>query len=233
MPRTGSTYFCHLLNSHPDVICHGELFHPFEVMTHDDVPESLKDVEARKRDPMGLVEGIYRCRRQAKAVGFKIFPNHNDQVYANLLHDRGTKKVVLRRRNLLKAYTSKLIVARTGLWTSLEGDYPEGRPVKVHVAYAAFRSYALNVRLSHRRVNRIIEQSGQPAFFIDYEDLGCERTMRRLLGFLGVRDDVALTAPLRRQNPEELAQRISNFDALRRQLAGTEWEAFVEGTERR
>src|SRR5262245_66621142 len=75
--RTGSTMLRHMLNSHPDVRCHGE------VMTGRglDSLASARDGDAsatrallnrRASDPQGFLEEVVLDPGGAKAVGFKI-----------------------------------------------------------------------------------------------------------------------------------------------------------------
>jgi LPS sulfotransferase NodH len=58
-PRTGSNWLCSLLNSHPDVLCHHELFNPsgvFYALGHRDGALDLGTPEERDRRPLAFLE---------------------------------------------------------------------------------------------------------------------------------------------------------------------------------
>src|SRR5262250_573283 len=75
--RTGSTMLRHMLNSHPDVRCHGEVMTgSLDALSGDDrdpdpsVTRAL--VDRRERDPQDFLEEVVLDPGPARAVGFKI-----------------------------------------------------------------------------------------------------------------------------------------------------------------
>ena len=62
VPRAGSNLLCTLLNSHPEVLCHHEVFNPrgiFYALTHRDGSFSVGSVAERQRDPLGFLERLW------------------------------------------------------------------------------------------------------------------------------------------------------------------------------
>ncbi|MCA9265021.1 MAG: sulfotransferase, partial [Planctomycetales bacterium] len=61
VPRTGSNLLCTLLNSHPEILCHHEVFNPqgiFLALTQRDRPHSLPSLDERNRDPLRFLDEV-------------------------------------------------------------------------------------------------------------------------------------------------------------------------------
>jgi hypothetical protein len=114
--RSGSSYLATALASYPNVVCLGEIFHP-NVGEHfpDEYATSI-DLGLRERDAVAFVDRVYGLDNGAHAAGFKIFRGHNDVALAHILSDRGIKKIVLRRENVLASFSSLRLAIQTGHW---------------------------------------------------------------------------------------------------------------------
>lgn len=233
-PRTGSTLLCLLLDSHPEIVCHGEIFNKAFI----DLAPSLagnahfrtEGLHLRDEKPYATLEMAYAVGRKAgaRATGFKMQPGQNDAIFMAVLRDRRIRKIVLARRNLLKCYTSHLIAVETHYWTTFTDRTGSPRTAQVIVNPVAFRGYALNVRHIHHVIRGFVDRERQPALFLDYEDLLGESVQREVLAFLGAEPDVALTASVRPHNPPSIRDRVANYDELVARLAGTEWEEMLD-----
>ena len=120
-PRTGSNLLCTLLNSHPEILCHHEVFNPdgiFTALTHRNEHLDLGSLEERDRDPLGFLQRVWE--RQAEdyqlSVGFKWTRGQNDSRLTACLDDSNVKKIVLKRRNRIKTFISEKIAQRTQQW---------------------------------------------------------------------------------------------------------------------
>ena len=68
--RTGSNYLAAMLDSHPEIICHHEIFNPGGVhrsLSYKNSDLSFGTVEERDRDPWSFLHRIYGFTDGAKA----------------------------------------------------------------------------------------------------------------------------------------------------------------------
>lgn len=221
--RCGSNLLCSLLDSHPDVRCHHELFNPagpFTALDLRDAPSPLHDRAARDRDPLAFLQRVWASAPAHRCVGFKMTPDQAPDVLDAVLADRGVRKLVLRRDNPLRALVSERIAESTGCWERYAGEpAPATRP-RVRVTREALQRHVAEVDAFYARVLAPLRADGQTWLELRYETLFDAEAQRLLLAFLGV-----APLPLRtrsvHQNPEPLSQLLDDADALRRALAGT------------
>ena len=222
-PRTGSNWLCAMLQSHPRILCHHEVFHPDEIyyaMGHRDGRLAhLGSARERDADPLGFLERLWQEDCGRSAVGVKVLGDQVPTVLARLLADSGVRKVVLRRQSRLRAYVSLLRARASGFWARRSYD---GLAVQVDapelLEFARrYDAYYSGLRAATR---------SQPALEIVYEELQRDpRVLARLLEFLGVDSDgVELGAHMPRQSSDSLRQAIRNFDELARALRGSALE---------
>ncbi|KAI8466967.1 MAG: hypothetical protein J3K34DRAFT_524121 [Monoraphidium minutum] len=161
-------------------------------------------------------------RRAAKAIGFKLFPEHwhgpqRTQAFHRLLADPAVKKVVLRRTNVLDVYASKLRADKTGAYI--------GRPldgVPLAIDPAAFQGFADHYSAAYDYYDSLLMGQGAASVTrVTYGELagadGGAAAFARLCRFLGV--DAAPPAwPLAvtvRQTRAPLSEGITNYEDLR------------------
>lgn len=226
-PRTGSNWLCTLLDSHPRVLCHREIFNPEGIHTAlslHGTPLDLGDVAERDRDPAAVLRRVWGASFGRDAVGFKLNRESTPAVFPLALDDRGVRKVVLRRRNRVRTFVSERVAAQTGEWEG-PSDHAAGARVALTVDARALRAHvAANARYYDGLTARLAA-SGQGWIEVRYERLGEPAEHERLLGFLGLQDTrVTLLGATRRQNPQPLRELIANFDDLADRLRGSSLE---------
>ena len=122
-PRTGSNWLCTLLDSHPRVVCHREIFHPDGIHAAASLAGAALElgglVEQRDRDPAGLLARVWAADGGRDAVGFKLNRESTPGGFAAVLDDPGVRKIVLRRDNRVRTCVSELVARQTGAWESL------------------------------------------------------------------------------------------------------------------
>jgi LPS sulfotransferase NodH len=233
LARTGSNYLAAMLDSHPEITCHHELFIEGEVhraLTYKGTDVSFGTAEDRERDPWGFLKRVFTYPDGSKAVGFKIAPRNNFWVVVSLMLNRRVRKIVLSRRNWLMVYTSNLIAFQTGSWSRHVAE--AGRAAvadgRVHVDPAEFRRYAGKRIAFYRTLRTLLKLTGQRSFSLDYEDLKDPETLRRLLAFLGVSAEVPLTERTIKQNPDRLSDRIANYQEVAQALRHTRYAWMLD-----
>jgi hypothetical protein len=228
-PRTGSNMLCTLLDSHPDVLCHHELFNPAGVFTALDLRDGgldLGGVEERDGDPLGFLDRVWASHLGHAVVGFKMTHRQNEAVFAAVLRDPGVRKIVLRRDNRVRTYVSRLVAEQTGRWEAYdEAELVRPRP-SVHVDPEALRASVAENEAYYAEIEEVLRETRQASLAVIYERLPDERA--RLLEFLGLPEPRRAAASLRvrsvRQNAATLSELVSNAAELQAALAGTDLE---------
>lgn len=215
--RTGSNMLLSMLNSHPAIVAHGEVFG-----------------QLRGRSVDRVLRAVY-CRHLAsiKAVGCKIFYYHpqddsSGELWHRLQGTAGLKVIHLTRRNRLRSLVSYRIAGQQGVWRVIgkgERQPPRSRPVRMTVdeLREGFRKTAQ----WEREYPRLF--GAEAVLEVAYEDLMAapEREFARVTDFLGVGRRAPHVAT-RRQNPEPLSLLVENYQELKQALAGTEWSGYFE-----
>lgn len=223
--RSGSNLLCTLIDSHPDALCHHELFNPRGIFTALDLRDTstpLHDIAARARDPIAYLAEVWRHARGHACVGFKMTPEQYPEILQAVLEDGGIAKIVLRRNNPLRTLVSERIAELTGRWEAYAGeDACEEEPhPRVHIEYDELDRHVRSVKAFYDGLTDAMRRSGQHWLELGYESLFDAEEQRRICAFLGLSPRV-LRARSVRQNPEPLERLLDNADALRQSLAAT------------
>jgi LPS sulfotransferase NodH len=218
-PRTGSNWLCGVLNSHPEVLCHYEVFHPHAVYyAHafpEHRPEFLRDVARRDADPRGFLDWLYATHYGHAAVGLKLFPGQEPELTATALADSSIRKLVLRRDNRVRVFLSAKRATAVGKFTQLSYD---GMPIELDAD--ELQEFCAGYDAYFEQVERLV--AGQDVLRLSYERLFDPARLDEVLAFLGVGPArVELAAKHARQSSDSLERAIANFDELAQRLAGT------------
>jgi LPS sulfotransferase NodH len=217
-PRTGSNLLCTLLDSHPEILCHHEVFNPsgiFTALTQRHRTMELGSIASRDRDPLGFLERVWTSGRDHRAVGFKWTRGQNEVVLRSVLGDVSVKKIVLRRSNRVKTFVSDKIAQRTGQWEVYDAaELIRPRPHIEVDRHELLRHIELNAEF-YERIQQTLDESSQPYIDLVYEMLFDKAEQRRLLEFLEVEDTkYTLVAASVKQNPTDLKDVVANFGEL-------------------
>lgn len=226
-PRTGSNWLCTLLDSHPAILCHHEIFNPEGIHTaisvrHRDL--GFGTVAERDRHPLKVLDRVWRLSLGHQAVGFKLNRGQNAAVFRHVLADATVRKLVIRRSSRVRTYVSERLAEITGAWESYEGMKTRAaqNPVRIDPAQLQ-RHVALNRRY-YDGIEHTLAASHQRAFHVLYEDLNRRQVRQGMLGFLDVAPEIALRSGTRKQNDAPLDVLIENYEELRHALRGSDLE---------
>jgi hypothetical protein len=232
-PRTGSNWLCTLLDSHPRVLCHREIFNPGGIHTALSLPPGALDLgplDERDRDPEALLRRVWAADCGHAAVGFKLNRESTPGAFAPVLDDRGVRKIALRRDNRLRTCVSELLAIQTGAWESLPGSPPGAPRQRLRLTASQVRAHAARNARYYAGLTSHLRRSGQAWLETRYEDLGERDEHARLLGFLDLeRAPEGLRGASARRNPEPLRTLVANFDELREELRGSPFEEELDG----
>ena len=218
VPRTGSNLLCTLLDSHPEILCHHEVYNPrgiFVALAHRDHAEifGLGTLEERDRAPLEFLEKIWKTGASYHCVGFKWTRRQNEEVLSALVADSAVRKIVLRRRNRLKTFVSEKIAEQIDEWEVYStAALRQPRP-KIVFDAAEFEAHTETNERLYERLESLLVRHGQPFCTTHYEELFEPDEQRRLLEFLQVDDPATpLRAAAIKQNPTDLRDLIANYD---------------------
>jgi LPS sulfotransferase NodH len=209
--RTGSSHLVHLLNRHPEILCHGESFHGRVV--HVQIPSADRDadtvkgelLELRAREPLAYLERIYAVETDRRIVGFKIFPPHNPPVLEHIMENAAIRKIVLFRSNLLARYASLMSAHQAGEWRS-GSDKPQ-----VEFDGDEFSDHCRRYTASTDRIIRTLTAQKQPFWIVRYDELNNSAMIGALVRFLGAEDPMPEDPiPARGRGAPNILSRFSN-----------------------
>ena len=218
MMRTGSNLLQQTLNAIDGVVCHGELLNQDANAVHPSLRHLVEgekpalSVKLRKEQPRKYLEAIL-SQTVADHVGFRIFPEHNNATLKALVDDPSYHKIIL-TRNLLESYTSLKIAEQNNQWImNHAGTRKPWAPIQIDIHN--FKNYLLKNSAYYYHVISRCQLSGQQATPIEYSQLNQPGTLQRLLQYFGPTrafKSEAVTAV--RQNPEPLADKITNYEEV-------------------
>jgi LPS sulfotransferase NodH len=212
--RTGSNFLEESLNDYPGLSCLGEAYNPAFIGRPK--LDALCGVtrEARDHDPMTLLAAV-RDKTDGLA-GFRYFRDHEPRMYAEILGNARCGKIIL-TRNPLESYVSHKIATQTGQWRL--GDMKDARSARIIFDKGEFERLLAQLQARQLDILRILQRSGQTAFYLDYEDIRDLEVLDGLARFLGVAHKKERpTTKTKVQNPSSLRDKVQNFDEMMGQL---------------
>lgn len=212
--RTGSNFLEANLNMFDGITCHGEAFNPHFIGYPD--KEALLGLsrEDRERQPTDLLE---RVKSAPGLNGFRYFNNHDPRVLNPIIEDKTCAKIVL-TRNPLESFVSWKIATATGQWKLTNVSHAKSEAIRFD--RRAFEKHMADLQAFQVTLLNRLQVTGQTAFHVAYEDLQNVDVMNGLATYLGVDDQIkSLNKKLKKQNPEPLSSKVSNFDDMEQSLA--------------
>jgi LPS sulfotransferase NodH len=214
--RTGSNFLEESLNDYPGLSCLGEAYN--SVFIGKPKLDALCGVTLAMRDydPMSLLAAI-RDKTEGLA-GFRYFRDHDPRMHDEILGNTRCGKIIL-TRNPLDSYVSHKIASQTGQWRL--GDIKDARSARINFDMGEFETLLAQLQSRQLQILRILQRSGQTAFYLDYEDIRDLEVLDGLARFLGVtHKKERATTTTKVQNPSSLRDKVQNFDEMTRQLGG-------------
>lgn len=203
--RSGTSLLTSTLNQHPDVYCHGEIFHPRPEIHIRDEFRAQADLGARERDPVSFTYSLLDFSNGMAAVGFKMWRAQSEPVCDALLSDRSLKKIILERQNKLAQFSSGTLAKTTGVWNLRAGrDLKVVNGAKATFSSSSFRKFLARNSETYRHYHA---RAVGPVLDLDYAQLA-GIGLAPVLEFIGV-PVVALSATKARLHSSDI---LSRFD---------------------
>lgn len=227
--RTGSTFLVHLLRSHSEIMCYGEIYSiPKPNGLAGRYADLIRDNPAyldyiRDYRDGDLTRFLYKIAfdsQDRRISGFKykygqLETPALETATTQIIQDTDIKIIHLVRRNLLARYLSQYIANKvTGFTMRLQNDEMPDIPPVMLDPQACEKDFdkAMNHQAKYRNVF-----SAHPIFSIFYEDLLEEpsksKVISELLSFLEVSDS-PLSSPTQKIIQKPMSEAISNYTQL-------------------
>ena len=240
--RTGSSMLTSLLQSHPDVCCHGEVFgwRVFEgfkgidykgpISTHRKPPIVDKLVQLRLSDPVSFLRDYVLFAGEYKAVGLKFkYEELSIEHYTAVRHwirDTHDIRIVhLTRENLLKRYVSQVYATKiTNVFNTWQ-EMPPPPPITLSPEECE-REFAHTERRQERYTKLLAKHD---VLNLTYEELIADQEVKlaQIQTFLGL-EPTELRTGMKKLNPDSLTDLLENYDELREHFSGTRFESFFD-----
>jgi len=209
--RTGSNFLEANINQFADLRSHGELFNPYFVGKAKKDEMFGVSLKEREKSPETLISAI-REDAPTAIPGFRFFSDHDPRILSKCLNDADCAKIIL-TRNPLDCYVSRKIAADTGQWrlTNLKHQ----KTVQVAFDAGEFEEYISAAQGFQVKLLNALQESGQTAFYINYDDIHSLAVLNGLARFIGSSDTLdALDSSVKKQNPSALKSKVSNYSAM-------------------
>lgn len=224
--RSGTTLLVNLVGHNPDVYCDGEILRHWKYFPEAYVLKRMRD--AQSKWPF-------------KAYGFKLLSYQLDEVLhlrreramAEWLQRNGFRMIYVLRRNLLRLAFSNIWARHYGFHSAKNRAerHPDKARTPIVVEQEDLMWWLHGLTRKYRDERAFLD--GSPHLEIVYEDdlaepEQWEPTMNRFFDYIGV-DRAPVETTFKRTTPETLDQIVANHEDVRAWLAGTEFEAHLEG----
>lgn len=217
--RTGSNLLEATLNGVRRVTCFGEAFNPYMMGWPD--KDELRGITMAEReaDPHSLLRALFG--KPDHLAGFRYFHDHDPRVFDAIMDDPSCAKIVL-TRNPIDSWVSTQLAYATNQWKLNATE--TAIPAAVEFDAASFRESLGATQAFLDRIHHRLQARGQAAFWLNYDDLRDADVMTGLLHWLG-RTDLDRVEPAQDQvpqNPREMAEKVTNFEAMQAELVATD-----------
>ena len=231
--RSGSNLLVSLLNSHPAIICHGELFHrraiysklcpwPQELWTAG----KLATLLARNVAPCRFLDDHMSESRdawpKAKAIGFKLFPSHSRRILRNVSRPEIYEVIYLKRNNTVLQYASHRAAMESGSWHSRAPRRKPGNTERVRFSMRDFLRYVAELD----EYDNIVRSALRDKSFLEvaYEDI--DLMLPVIQEHVGV-EVLKLRSRMQKQGSEDWVERFSNPDCVLESLNSTRFATHL------
>jgi LPS sulfotransferase NodH len=225
-PRTGSEYVVRLLNQHPEVNCHGEIFAipPGDGEWNDSVYKKedrpLDYLEYRRMQSDKRIFGYKQISYWLNNTGYH---DIRDFIFDSL--QRNYRFILMTRRNLLKEFTSFMIMMEHK-YGHIQKDGQVKRQIRLNprFTYMTLRKW----QAFNEQCEEVLSELGADYVKLVYEDdfKGDKPVKNKVFEFLGV-EPIQLDDPLRPTNPYQLNDLIINYDEVMELLRIKRRDGFI------
>jgi LPS sulfotransferase NodH len=241
--RAGSTFLQQLLDSHPSVECHDEIFNVsntnvnsfynfcrrhYPTLCYFFLREKLAN--SLLNFPLAFLFRRYinQISNVDNTVGFRLV--YDQLLYYRPLRNWVTKNKIpvihLHRVNLLKAAVSLLKAQESGVYVATSRSTM--KPQKINLSPQWILSTLDTLVKQKSKCENIIRNS--PILSLAYENFFEDQPLAvaEIIKFLGIKDPSFKKPDVVKLNPEKMIDFLENYEEVKQALVGTRWEKYVD-----
>lgn len=218
-PRVGSNLLCTMLDAHPEILCHHEIFNPHLLgyaRSLNQTDFSIGTMEERQENPIEIYNRIWENHLGFDCVGFKLCWRQHEEIFYHVLKDKTVKKVILKRQDQFRSFVSLLMARKTGEWVVYNDETINHQPTKVFVNPAEFQEFIAFNQAYHSEMEELLETSNQDWFDLAYEEMFEFMTLKKLSNFLEVSPHFVekMRPGTKKINGVEIEDLVENFQTF-------------------
>ena len=216
--RTGSNLLNSILNQYNGITMHGEVFNEGFVGLHKEYHEIMnitrENVQQRNTDPRAFLDSLIE-KTDAEAVGFHLFPNHNEEILNHVLNDDSYVKIGL-RRSLFPSFISLMEAQQTDVWMVGKKGNDKLKDIDPIIFNPQkFERFKRRLEGFWSEVHSVLKSSNQKHFPIYYSTVKDINTINELVRFVGLEDSMeSFKEKMRKQSKSPLRMRVTNYDDM-------------------
>ena len=234
--RSGSTLIRTALDSHPQIVCAGEVFLPaydrefsFKLFLRDRKITGIDETLSRRRVVFDFLDWLYGSAEN-DAAGFKIMYSqfrwlpYKYPMVLDYFRRNDVRILHVVRENLLKLHISRIRARATGVYHSRnEGGEHEKITIDISSLIPDL------VRMQRVQAEWRLRMKRYDSLEINYEAYVANNneTSSAMLKFLGVDASLPLRSPLKKVSSDILSSSIENFCEVENLLRRTEFARFL------
>ena len=244
--RTGSSVTAMELGSHPEIMCHGEVFnwgnksqppkltsrigqyiHPIRRKSFEIQEKYLKS----RHPELFMEELVFRTyRKQVTQIGCKILVVQMQRFFPKLAEylkaHSETRLIVVKRANAVNQALSYLEAQSSGRWSvTVNQGQPKGQLTQKELNVSDLKRRLFLIETQNQYIDELTSRLTNPRVEVQYEQLlrdpkGYFETLYR---FLGVETKVKQKLLLKKQRYWRLEDRYRNYEQAQTALKDTPW----------
>ena len=233
---SGSTLIRKALDSHPQIVCAGEIFHSKQSADsfHQyilDLGLSRWEVLPRKKKLVYRFLDKFYEDAEKDIKGFKfmysqaIWRPYRFPMVMDYLKKQSIPIIHIVRENSLHVFISRAMARRTGIWHSERGRQPDS-VIEIPVAQAlrSVKKIERKKALWRRRL------ASYKVLEVKYDDFVDDResAAKSMLEFLGANPDIQLSCPMRKVIRAPYEHVVSNYSELKEAFSEAGYSRFVD-----
>jgi LPS sulfotransferase NodH len=221
-----------MLDNHPGILCHHEIFNPHVVgvarSLQDDPGFHIASLEEREANPERVLEQVWDQNLGNEIVGIKLCWRQH-KIYKQILADKVIHKIILKRRNRIRSYVSLLLARKTTEWVVYDNSSVTSSNPKVRIDLEDLWSVIDFNEAYHHELETEMKDTGQIWLEAYYEELFTEQGRLEVLEFLNVPNasPKAMQPGTLRLNNRPLTELIENYEEVVDGLKNTSLEKNI------
>lgn len=232
MPRTGSNMLVSALDSHCDATCLPAIFtakgwrnwHARARRQPDDavssrmakLPKKWEELDQRIAEMPEFLDSVAAQFPDDERIGFKHHMGPVDRKSTAQIIALKLPTIILRRRNILAAFSSGQIAKATGQGSLSIGQ--KRKEAKIEFDAEAFQLFVGWWEAVYEHWIAEIQEAGAPCMIIDYTEARKNEGKARAAAFLGLDVQALGQTQTVKRNPDEILKRFSNAASAERFL---------------